>query len=145
MTAKNLSLKSLQTEMNVLREELKSVKDELNHVKEELKQVKRVTCIERTEEHLNTNKSQKRIGGSDVKCKNCYKTFNSKKDLKLYTKRDHPQDIKCKLCENNCERYSDLEAHIKATHETNRKYECETCGKTFLLRWRLWKHLAIHT
>lgn len=140
-----LTLKSLQTEMNVLREELKSVKNELNSAKEELKEVKRVTRIEKTEENLNTNKSQERSDGSDVKCENCDKTFNSKKDIKMHSKRVHLPEIKCKLCENIFERYCDLEVHIKANHEANRKYECETCGKTFALRWRLRKHLANHT
>jgi hypothetical protein len=77
MTAKNskLSLKSLQTEMNVLREELKNVKDELNNVKEELKELKIVTSKERKEENLNIYKSQERSSESDVKCKNCDKTL----------------------------------------------------------------------
>ena len=63
----------------------------------------------------------------------------------MHFKKDHQQEIKCKLCKNSFEKYSDLEIHIKAKHETYRKYECEPCGKTFALRWRLRKHLAIHT
>ena len=48
-----LTLKSLQTEMNVLREELKSVKNELNSAKKEMKEIKRLTLIEKAEENLN--------------------------------------------------------------------------------------------
>ena len=100
MTAKNvkLTLRGLQSEMNVSREELKSVKDELKITKEELKEVKQVTG--RVEDNSNSNKILEKNSGSEVKCKNCDKTFNSKKELKLHSKTDHTQEIKCKLCEN---------------------------------------------
>ena len=40
----------------------------------------------------------------------------------------------------NCE----LENHMVAIHASKKPHACETCGKTFVLKWRLEKHLGVH-
>jgi uncharacterized C2H2 Zn-finger protein len=139
MAAKNskLSLKSLQTEINVLKEQLESVKDELCHVKEELKELKSEPQLEKTKINHTTKNRQGDSSGRRFNCRACDNSFDSKKSLKVHIKASHPQTIKCNLCEETFEQNSDLERHIEEEHEKNRKYECDKCGKTFALRWRL--------
>ena len=52
---------------------------------------------------------------------------------------------KCNLCDETFARNSDFENHMVDTHEAEKKFECEVCGKRFLLQWRLQKHQFIHT
>ena len=146
MAAKNskLSLKSLQTEINVLKEQLESVKDELCHVKEELKELKSEPQLEKTKINHTTKNRQGDSSGRRFNCRACDNSFDSKKSLKVHIKASHPQTIKCNLCEETFEQNSDLERHIEEEHEKNRKYECDKCGKTFALRWRLGKHQESH-
>ena len=130
--------------MNALREELKSVKDELIDAKEELKEIKIAIHIERTEQNQMAKNIQEGGSEREFKCKACDKTFNSKKLLKGHIKATHSREVKCKSCEETFEMNSDLEVHIKTNHEPNGKYKCDTCGKTFALRWRLKKHQESH-
>ena len=39
----------------------------------------------------------------------------------------------------------DLEIHMKNCHEKQSLFECDQCGKGFVLKWRLRKHLNLHT
>ena len=54
-------------------------------------------------------------------------------------------EIKCNLCDKGFERFNDLENHIKAIHDNPEKFKCGQCSKDFVLKWRLKKHLKIHT
>ena len=138
------TLKSLQVEVNALREELKSVKYELIDAREELKELKIDKHLERTEQNQMASNIQEGGSEREFECKACDKIFNSKKLLKGHIKVTHSREIKCKSCEETFERNSDLEVHIKTKHEPNGKYKCETCGKTFALKWRLKKHQENH-
>ena len=62
----------------------------------------------------------------------------------MHQKEKHPQNIKCKLCEETFDKNSDLEGHIKTCHDESEIHECEDCGKTFALKWRLRKHKENH-
>ena len=52
---------------------------------------------------------------------------------------------KCKLCEGTFSKNSEFETHMVEEHNVEKSFECEFCGKTFLLEWRLKKHKLIHT
>ena len=52
---------------------------------------------------------------------------------------------KCEICEATFVRYCDLESHIEETHGDPGSFNCEECGKTFVVKWRLEKHKGIHT
>ena len=52
--------------------------------------------------------------------------------------------IICNICENTFRTFSDLENHIKVAHENHRQFQCDMCKKTFVLKWRLEKHMNIH-
>ena len=42
-------------------------------------------------------------------------------------------------------RFVELEIQMKNCHEKQSLFECDQCGKGFVLKWRLRKHLNIHT
>ena len=51
---------------------------------------------------------------------------------------------KCKVCKETFSRNCELENHMVNIHASEKTHGCETIGKTFVLKWRLEKHLAIH-
>ena len=71
------------------------------------------------------------------------KKLTSLKDVPNNTKEKDNQVIKCKLCKKAFSRNCDLEIHMDE-HETERKYKCNKCEKTFHLQWRRDKHENIH-
>ena len=52
--------------------------------------------------------------------------------------------IKCELCDKGFGRFVDLETHVKATHENREEFPCDQCDKSFVVEWRLKKHLTMH-
>ena len=61
--------------------------------------------------------------------------------------RDEPSNkpsIKCKICKASFSKNSELEKHLVNIHGSKKTYSCEYCDKTFLLKWRLNKHIGIH-
>ena len=119
--------------------------DELCNVKRELKELKSEPQLEKTKTNHLTKNQQEESSGRKLTCRACDNSFDTKKSLKMHIKTIHPQNIKCKLCEQTFEQNCDLEVHIKADHEPSGKYKCDTCGKSFALRWRLGKHQESHT
>ena len=51
---------------------------------------------------------------------------------------------KCKVCKEIFSKNCELENHMVTIHASEKTYACQTCGKTFILKWRLEKHLSIH-
>ena len=51
---------------------------------------------------------------------------------------------KCKECEENCVKNSDLEKHLIDKHGQEKAFKCENCSKTFILEWRMKKHMMMH-
>ena len=43
----------------------------------------------------------------------------------------------CNQCDKTFSRNCDLEIHIEKVHENAKKHECNSCGKTFVLKWRV--------
>ena len=140
MAAKNqkVSLKSLQAEVMLYRDEFEATKKELIEVKEELKVVKEeVRCLKVSEK---IEKPE-----NNWKCDKCDKSFSLKKNLKIHNLEYHKQTIKCKLCPETFELNCDLEVHVKRNHVSEEKFDCDICGKSFALEWRMKKHKQIHT
>ena len=51
---------------------------------------------------------------------------------------------KCNECGEVLTRNSDFEKHMQEKHDAKKTFECDVCGKMFLLEWRLKKHVDIH-
>ena len=53
--------------------------------------------------------------------------------------------LTCNLCDKSFRKAADLENHIKECHENHPHYKCENCEKVFVLKWRLKKHMNLHS
>ena len=80
-----------------------------------------------------------------VVCKRCEESFQSKKLLKAHVNTVHRKLVKCNVCEETFDENFNLELHIRSKHEESRNLECNECGKTFVLMWRLRKHKENHS
>ena len=138
-----VSLKSLQSEVNIFKDLLKNttkelfeVKEELNHVKKEVNKLKANDFVQKIEQTIGSETNEK--------CRICDKTFNSRIKLRRHYIENHRQKIKCKLCDETFEKNCDLEEHIKINHQSAECFKCEECDKDFVLKWRLKKHQESH-
>jgi len=50
----------------------------------------------------------------------------------------------CKECKHSFTRTCDLEKHMVSEHASKKQHKCPECDKTFLLKWRMMKHMKIH-
>ena len=62
--------------------------------------------------------------------------------LKSVGKKD--KTAKCKVCDQIFSKNNELEVHLKAEHKEVKKFQCEKCNMTFVLKWRLEKHSNMH-
>ena len=111
MTAKKATLKSLQLEISIIKEELNDIKIELKEAKEELKEVQSV-------------KEEKR----NKKLEKNSETFDS----------NSKKDYDCRKCELICTTKSKLRAHIKTNHPKVIKWTWEASWKTQEKRIYMW-------
>ena len=145
MTTKiqKVSLKSLQADVNLFKDEFEATKKELIDVKKELKLVKEEVRLLKENEFENS-RSTKRKSEENVMCKICEKSLSSKKNLKIHNLEYHKRQIKCKTCPESFEKNCDLEVHIKMQHGSEEPFKCDVCDKCFSLEWRLKKHENMH-
>ena len=52
--------------------------------------------------------------------------------------------VECNTCGKTFKRFSDLEHHIKVSHVDHQGFKCDICKKSFILKWRLQKHVVLH-
>lgn len=138
-----VTLKSLQAEMDMFREEIKDTTEKLNEVKIELTKAKEE--IKFLKEDGAPKSYEKETPENEEKCKMCDDTFSSKKSLKGHLQSKHPKKIQCQSCEQVFEKNCELEMHMKTKHEVKETFNCNKCGKKFLLKWRMKKHLENHS
>ena len=142
MTAKKATLKSLQLEISIIKEELKDIKIELKEAKEELKEVQSVKeekqnkKLEKNSETFDSNSKK------DYDCRKCELICTTKYKLRAHIKTSHPKAIKCTYCEEVFSQHFELEKHLEK--HKKKEFTCEVCKKDFHLEWRLNKHIASH-
>ena len=136
---------------------IKSVKEELKKEIDDMKEwVKtlenRLNISETKVKHLEDKLSKKNNGSEnhneqdsriEIKCKICDIMYTSKKNLKLHMRESHPKSFNCIICAESFEKSSDMELHLKENHSSP-EFTCDQCDKSFVLKWRLKKHLEIH-
>jgi hypothetical protein len=105
---------------------------------------------QRTDIHPKSNEIKKNpIKPRDqrLECDKCDYFCIRKYDMRKHMIGKHKelcQAKKCNVCDKTFLENCDLETHIKDNHEA-KTFKCDECGKTFVLKWRLRKHLSVHT
>ena len=135
--AKKLTLRSLAEELEKVKEEvveLRPLKQKVVELEEQLKKINSDKGIDTSEHVQRTN----------LECKKCKASIGSRKELKRHIKEHHITHIQCALCDDTFTINSDLEAHMMTQHPETKNHNCDKCGKTFVLKWRLEKHMSIH-
>ena len=127
---KKITLKTLHSDIITLKEELNYNKKYLSELQKELKDAKKEI---KELKFINNNKK-------DVPASKC----SSTKSFELHNSENHVQRVKCKICDDIFDKNCELEMHIKTQHDSVEKFECDQCGKRFVLGWRLKKHQWIH-
>ena len=52
--------------------------------------------------------------------------------------------LKCDWCDESFSRNCHLEVHME-THDVVKEHKCDDCGKLSFLKWRLKKHIEVHS
>ena len=60
-------------------------------------------------------------------------------------KAKYHKKIACNQCDKKFEINSDLEEHLFSGHRETKNYKCQICNTSFLLEWRLKKHIDGHS
>ena len=55
------------------------------------------------------------------------------------------KEFKCHICDYSASRKDLLKGHIKGVHDNERNEVCPLCGKRFLTRTKLDKHILTHS
>ena len=122
--------------------------------------------IEMLTREIKKSANAKKDKRKEIKCRFCEQTYESRDSLRDHIQTDHPTTfnwtscerrkeenksednqylIKCSLCTTRFKDVSNLERHIKRNHKDHETFECHTCRKTFVTKWRLEKHMKMHS
>ena len=90
---------------------------------------------------------KKRISSLEIDFRNARDKANVKVISPAETVRSTETVTKksCKECNRNFFKTCDLEKHMVLEHAMEKKHKCAVCEKTFLLKWRLMKHMKVHS
>ena len=148
------SLKQCNDEKEILKAKFEALEQKVNNVghaskkdqSDKIHSRNKNECQKCDESFISKNDLKKHMieKHNSLKCKKCETPVESEKELKKHIKDKHPVEVKCKVCDESFTKNSDLEVHLKNLHKERESHECDQCGKSFVLEWRLKKHMSIH-
>ena len=99
------------------------------------------------ENNIAIRQLERQIDKVDKEIEMTKKAVQSKTDIiqRGFQSNKPDSSMDCKLCEKSFNKFVDLEIHIKMFHEKHSILKCDQCDKGFVLRWRLKKHMRLHT
>ena len=128
-----VTIKKLSEEIDALKVKLEGM-DSLQ---------KRVDDLENSLEIIKRQRSE--CSNDLHRCKTCDEVFSNVVDLKKHQHSIHgAQFTKCIYCTKTFSKNNELEVHLALEHKEIEKFKCESCNKTFVLKWRLKKHQSMH-
>ena len=77
-------------------------------------------------------------------CKLCDTSYGSSYMFKRHIATGHANRQSCKYCDKVFNQFQLLDEHYKKDHGKAEPYECDICGKTFVQKYSLEKHVASH-
>ena len=77
-------------------------------------------------------------------CDNCDSQFQKRLDLKKHIDERHSQKLSCNICGDTFSKNHELEEHMLNTHKEVKQFSCDQCDMSFVLQWRLKKHVKEH-
>merc|ERR1712020_859211 len=79
-------------------------------------------------------------------CNYCGRGYKNRRVLALH-EAGHlaKKQFQCQLCPYNASRKDLLKGHVKGVHDNERPEICNICGKRFLTRTKLEKHILTHS
>ena len=86
------------------------------------------------------------MGGDDLTCNQCKKTFSKSSNLDRHMKAVHEGDIPymCTQCDYKTSERCNLKRHMMRSHD-EKPYSCVNCGQSFSRTDSLSRHMRIHT
>ena len=70
---------------------------------------------------------------------------NKNVDLKLHSKTKHNTlSVNCNFCKMVFSKKCDVELHLETEHNIKKEFKCDECEMSFVMRWRLQKHMGKH-
>ena len=154
MVAKKTTIKDLELELNLVKEEMKDinilkqrVEDLLKENEKVKKQLGEIPILKQQLVNLKNeitillNESDKTL--KTYKCRKCEKTFPSQDGMEKHFKDLHTRKIKCKLCDETFKSNHELEHHVEV-HAIEKEFKCDVCAKEFYLEWRFKVHKSVH-
>jgi uncharacterized C2H2 Zn-finger protein len=101
----------------------------------------------RQKSHLRTHVEEQHVadGGRGEECSECGKVFRTARRLVCHKNHSHgaerPRRQACNLCGKEFSR-SKLRLHTMRQHENNLPFSCQHCGKAFVARYYVKRHIA---
>ena len=90
-----------------------------------------------------TESLRKKVLGMEIDVDDLKKSSRKdRENAKPFSPKLHEK--KCTECEKAFTKNSDLEAHMIDNHGQEKTFKCKVCDKTFVLEWRMNKHLHMH-
>ena len=150
-------IKNLEQRIQSLEKEQSSLKATIS-VNEESR-TKNSSNIESISEKViilsNDMKKLKEIGSEEAsnmrettsyKCKKRDEAYNEKGRLSQHVKNQHIKtSLKCDLCDQSFFENFQLEDHLLKDHQQMKNFTCKECNLSYVLKWRLDKHLEGHS
>ena len=138
-------IKCIETEHETIRE---TVNMSITARKVCLAEVKslseKIDQFSKEDENGETGEKPSKTKSKKFECKQCDAVFSLKDNLRCHIKTIHKQIKQCSLCSEKFEDNSKLEEHLLTVHKKSKRFHCGACDMTFVLRWRLQKHLESH-
>ena len=131
----NVSIISLQKRHDAMIKNEENKRDlmlkEINEVKEEVRNIEQKSSITTSDV-------------SEPQCKECKTKFTSKECLLRHVKCHHSRQFTCEFCNHKFGESIALEHHMMTVHSTGKQYKCDICKSSFVVEWRLRKHMDNH-
>lgn len=79
-----------------------------------------------------------------LECEECNERFSENIELKNHIIMNHQRKYNCESCEEKFSNSSQMETHLLNVHKMKKIHKCSKCDSSFLLQWRLKKHMKTH-